>query len=160
VSLRTLQDSLPDGDRILLDTSTIASHFKGNEPASPIATHVIDHWIASNRNPAIISTVTAMELLIPPLHDRDDVLYRGMLFFLLHTRNLQIADITFRVAHEAAAVRAQYRLKTPDSLIVATARVQSVRHIVSNDSEWRRKLWDASSFGMTVCYLEDHLPFP
>jgi predicted nucleic acid-binding protein len=142
------------------DTSTIASHFKGNEPASPVATQVIDHFVAAGRNPAVVSTVTAMELLVPPLRDHDDALYRSVVFFLRHTRNLQMADITFGVAHEAAAVRAQYGLKTPDALIVATGRIRSVRHVVSNDGEWRRKLGEVSSFGIAVCYLEDHLPFP
>ncbi len=160
MSLRSLEHAIPTGDLILLDTSTIASYFKGNESASPVATHVIDHYVATGRNPSVVSTVTAMELLVPPLRDQDDVLFRSVDFFLRHTRHLQIADMTFAIAHEAAIIRARYGLKTPDALIVGTGRVLAVRHVVSNDREGRRKLGEVSSFGMTVTYLEDHLPFP
>jgi uncharacterized protein len=160
VSLRSLEDALPHGDSILLDTSAIVSYFKGNELASPVATQVIDHFVSTGRSPAIVSTVTAMELLVSPLRDGNDSLYRNVIFFLLHTRNLQVADISFEVAQEAAGVRARYGLKTPDALIVATGRIGSIRHVVSNDGEWRRKLGHLVPASFDVCYLEDHLPIP
>ncbi len=160
MSLRSLEHAIPAGDLILLDTSAIASYFKGNELASPVAAHVIDRCVATGRNPSVVSTVTAMELLVPPLRDQDDVLFRSVDFFLRHTRYLQVADMTLAIAHEAAVIRARYGLKTPDALIVGTGRVLAVRHVVSNDREWSKKLGDAPSFGLAVTYLEDHLPFP
>jgi hypothetical protein len=67
LSRASLERSLPDGDRILIDSSAMIAHLNGGEPASPAATHLIDEMVRSGRNPALVSTVTAMEILVRPL---------------------------------------------------------------------------------------------
>lgn len=155
----SLDSTLPPGDLLLLDTTVIVSHFKGTETVSAVATHVVDHFVAEGRNPAIVSTLTAMELLVPPLRDQDDTLYRQALFFLRNAPHLQVSDADFAVALEAARLRAAYNFKPPDALIMGTGRRYHARHFVTNDSEWKRKLGPVAVLGMTVCYLEDHVPF-
>ena len=67
MSLAGLEAALPAGDRILLDTTALAAYLEAAEPAHPVARHVIDSFVAGGRNPAIVSTVTVMEILIRPL---------------------------------------------------------------------------------------------
>jgi predicted nucleic acid-binding protein len=160
VTRASIEESLPPRDVLLLDTTVIASYFKGTEAASPVATHVVDRLVAAGRNPAVISTITAMELLVPPIRDEDDALYRHVLFFLLNTPGITVIDTDMVVAREAAAIRAAFRLKPPDALIIGAGRVHHASHFVTNDKEWKRKLPASAPVEMAVCYLEDHLPFP
>jgi predicted nucleic acid-binding protein len=157
VSLTTLEQTIPPGDLILLDTTTVISHFKGSEPASPAATHVIEQFVETGRNHGVVSAVTAMELLVDPLKRRDQTLYHQMIFFLTQTLHLQLAPVDFRVAHRAADLRAHFGLKAPDALILATGYAASVRHLVCNDAEWKKLR--ISGQAISVCYLEDHIPF-
>ncbi|HZS94109.1 MAG TPA: PIN domain-containing protein [Chloroflexota bacterium] len=160
MSLESLEQALPQGNLLLLDTTTVISYFKGNEPASPVATQIVDGFIANGRNPAKASAVTAMELLVSPLRLRDEALLRQVTFFLQHFPNLTVESVDFATAQQAAALRATYNFKTPDALILATSRAHGVRYLVSNDEEWRRKLTRLPHRDLEVCYLEDHLPFP
>lgn len=156
----SLEAALPPGDLLLLDTTVIVSYFKGTEAASPAATHVVDQFVARARNRAVVSALTAMELLVPPIRDQDRMLYRQVVYFLLNTVNLTVADADFEVAREAAWLRATYNFKPPDALIMGTGRALHAQHLVTNDGEWKRKLGTAPSPGITICYLEDFLPFP
>jgi predicted nucleic acid-binding protein len=160
VTLLTLEQAIPVGVGLLLDSTTLISYLKGNERASPVATHVVDQFVVGGRNTATVSTITVMELLVHPLRDGDDSLYRQVVLFFMHTMNLHVASVDFRVAHEAAILRASLGLKPPDALILASGRSLSVRYFVCNDHEWKRKVGSPLSRDMTVCYLEDHLPFP
>jgi predicted nucleic acid-binding protein len=160
MSVASLERALPAGDTMLLDSAVLICYFKGNESASPVAAHVVDAFVMTGRNRATVSMVTAMELLVYPMQTGDDVLYRQVVFFLSHTPNMDLMPVDFLVAHEAAYVRATLALKPPDALIVATGRVSAVRHLVSNDHEWKYKMAPPSAQRLAVCYLEDHLPFP
>lgn len=84
---------------------------------------------------------------------------RQVTFFLQHFPNLTLESVDFPVAQEAAALRATYSFKTPDALILATARARGVCILVCNDEEWKLKLNWLPHRGLEVCYLEDHLPF-
>ena len=159
MSLRSLQRALPAGDGLLLDSTALVSYFKGTELVSPVAAHVVQEFVITGRNPATVSAVTAMELLVDPIQRSDDVFLRQVEFFLLYSPHLQLAPVDFRVAQEAARLRALLRLKPPDALIMATGRILNVQRLVCNDAEWKRKLRSAQR-EIPVCYLEDHLPFP
>jgi predicted nucleic acid-binding protein len=160
VTLASLGAALPPGDRLLLDTTVIISYFKGTESASPVATHVVDQFVAGGRNPAVLSALTAMELLVAPVREQDDVLQRQVLFFLLNTTGLTVAVADLAVAQEAASLRALYSFKPPDALIMGTGRATGAEHLVTNDAEWKQKLGITPLARPRVCYLEDHLPFP
>jgi hypothetical protein len=43
---------LPEGESIVLDTSTVISYLKGDELASPVARALLEEFVASERNPA------------------------------------------------------------------------------------------------------------
>lgn len=137
----------------------VIAYLTGTEAVSPIAQYIIDDLVQTGRNAAVISAVTVLEILVSPIREADDALYRNALFFLLHTRHITLGPIAFPEAHEAAVLRARYRLKAPDAMIVATAQQSAIRYLVCNDEEWRRKLPAGPELPI-VCYLRDHLPFP
>ena len=63
------------------------------------------------------------------------------------------------VAQEAAHLRADKKLAPPDALIVGTGLATQVRHLVTNDHTWARRLAPMSS-RIAVVLTSSHLPFP
>jgi hypothetical protein len=76
-----LEQALPAGGRILLDSSTLVAYLDGGELVSPIATHVVDQLVSPGRNRALVSMVTVMELLVKP-RQREIQGYQHLLDFL------------------------------------------------------------------------------
>ena len=102
--------------------------------------------------------VTVMEILVRPARGADDQLYDTIVEFLTQLPGLRLREIDFPIAERAASLRARYRLRAPDALIVATGLVAGVERIVSNDREWSTTL-ARSDIPATVVLLGDHLPF-
>jgi len=155
----SIDRALPEGDRILLDTTTLIAYLNGGEAVSPLAAHVIDDLVRSGRNPALVSMVTVMEVLVRPLRRGPEGPYRHVLDFLTSFPNLRTAVIDLPVAQEAASLRAAHDLHPPDALIVATGIVSQVAHLVTNDASWQAKLRPVSR-RIAVCYLGSHVTSP
>lgn len=67
VDRRKLEKAIAKDDRVLLDTSTLIAYLNGGEGVTPVAELVVDDLVRSGRNPAVVSMVTVMELLVRPL---------------------------------------------------------------------------------------------
>ena len=155
MSLSSFEKAIAPGTRVLLDSSTLIAYFDGSEPASPVAKHLIDIFVRTGRNEAIVSMVTVMEVLIRPLKSSPGD-FEHVMDFLTHFPHLRAAPIDLAVAQEAASVRATQRLRTPDALVVATGLVTQVGLLVAMDDRWKT----IGDTRVQSLHLEDHLPFP
>ena len=154
---RSLERALPSGQRLLLDTSALIAYLGQPQIATPVAKYLVDDFVRPGRNPAIVSMITAMELLIGPLEIGVGDEYRHTIDFLLHFPNLSPFAVDIHVAHEAAMLRAQHHFRAQDALIIGSGLVAQVGYLVTNDKAWRNKL-GSSTDRIRVCYLEEHLP--
>jgi predicted nucleic acid-binding protein len=77
--------------------------------------------------------------------------------FLLHFPNLTVSGIDYAIAREAARLRAQTSLKTPDALIIATALGAGISIVIANDARWASAIADAAPT-VTLCHLDAHVP--
>jgi predicted nucleic acid-binding protein len=159
VSLTSLSRAIPTDDRILLDSTCLIAYLDGGETVTPVARHIIDEFVHSGRNRAIISMVSAMEVLGQPRRASLPIGYSHAYDFLTRFPNLRAESVDLPVAQEAAHIRSSCRLRAPDALIVATGMVHQVSHLVTNDSDWQRRLQPIQS-RIAVCLLSDHVPFP
>lgn len=155
MSASSLESALPAGAPLLLDSSVVLAYLAGEEAASPLAVHVIDVLVQPGRNRAILSAVTAGEVLVRPFALGGRAVAFAELF-LRHFRNLSVADVTYGIAREAARLRATTRLPMADSLILATAVELGIRHVVANDDRWPAIV--AELPGVNLTHLGDHLP--
>lgn len=158
MSLASLERALPAGDRILLDTTALAAYFDAREATHPVARHVIDEFVARGRNSALVSTVTAMEILVRPLRATPPG-HRTVLAFLRHHPNLEAVPLDLEMAQDAAFLRATYRFTPPDALVIGTGLACQVGHLVTNDFDWGKKLARLRD-RIGVCTLAEHMPFP
>jgi len=136
-----LEKRIAAGERVLIDTSVLIAYLDGtaNDATHDVASHLVDHMVSSGRNPATVSPVTAMELLVRPLRlsPSKAAHVHG---FLTHAPHLTLLPLDLFVAQEAATLRATHKFKSVDALVIATGVVAQVHHLVTNDAEWRNKL--------------------
>jgi predicted nucleic acid-binding protein len=156
VSASSLEHAIPAGDRLLLDTTTLAAYLDASEQAHPVAKHVVEVLVGSGRNAAVISMITVMELLVRPLRASPPG-HHTVLAFLRSQANLSSVEVDMQVAQDAAFLRAAHRLSPPDALIVGTGLAAQVAHLVTNDHGWKTKL-EPLRERISVCVLSGHLP--
>lgn len=117
----------------------LIAYFEPADRTHDVAATIVDDLIRAGRNAAVVSTVTAMELLVRPLrvapksavHVHD---------FLTRWPNLSLLSVDLHVAQEAASLRATHNFRVADALVIATGLVGQVAHLLTNDVEWRKKL--------------------
>ena len=148
-----LEHAIAAGDLLVIDTSATLAYLVGTERASGAAAFVFDGCIGTSRNPALLSTVTAAELLVRPFRAGRAALatVEGFLQFF---GELRLAEVTYAVAREAARIRAATGLSMPDALIVATAVESGAQLLVTNDGQWATAV-DALGLPVRVLRLTD-----
>jgi predicted nucleic acid-binding protein len=139
VGLTELRAELARLRSICIDTAVFAYHFAAD--ARYVAyTAAILAAVEQKQLEAITTTVTLIELLTYPAQKGDLATMQEWELYLTNFPNLRIVALDELLAHEAAIVRAQTRLRTPDAVQVAAARLYGVEAIVSNDRDWNRRV--------------------
>jgi predicted nucleic acid-binding protein len=135
--LATLASALAGHRLIALDTSVWIYHFEGSAAYGRGADNVLEA-IAQGRILAVVSELVLLELLVAPLKKGAQDVADEIELALLHFPNLQLAPVTRGVLVRAAEIRARYRLRTPDAIMVATAVESGATLAVTNDDSWRK----------------------
>lgn len=135
VDHEALEAAVPPGALVALDASATLSYLSGAEDASPAAAWVFDGCLSTGRNPGLLSTLTAAELLVRPFRSGPAAiaLVEGFLRFF---DGITLADVTYAIAREAARVRATTNLAMPDAIVIATAIERSASVVATNDGRW------------------------
>jgi len=87
---------------------------------------------------ACSSVITLTELLTMPLRSGNFSLadeYRRLLYY---SRNFRLIPISVTIAERAALIRAQYNLRTPDAIQIATALHCECDTFLTNDVKLKR----------------------
>ena len=117
--------------------------------SAPIIYYLEDHPVFGRRfaelferaeagdHELVISTVTLVEVLTGPLRKGDERLSDDYRQALTRPPTWQVADLTIAIAHRAARIRSQTRLRLSDAAIVATALEMSCIALVSHDRDFR-----------------------
>jgi len=98
---------------------------------------------------AVTSVVTLLEVLVQPLRRKDEGLaaqYRGI---LLEAEGLRTVMLSAELAEEAAWLRADHGLRTPDAIQLAAARHEGAAFFLTNDTRL------PSIPGLTMLVLEE-----
>jgi len=84
----------------------------------------------------VISTVTLIEVLTGPLRQGDEKLAHAYRQALTSPPTWLVSDLTTRIAHRAARIRGETRLRVPDAVQVATALETSCDALVTHDRDF------------------------
>ncbi len=121
---------------LLLDTPVFSYHLTNHPTYSHLTTALLE-LVESGEVKAMTTTVTLAELLTLPAQQGNDEALLEYELYLTHFPNLIIAPLDNALALETARVRGQTRLRTPDAVQVAAARLHGVGALVTNDLRWR-----------------------
>ena len=152
----SLGSAIPPGASILVDTSVALAYLTGAEPTSELAVELFDSFVATGRNVAALSVVTVQEILVRPFRSGPPAVATAE-GFLRHFAEIQIVEVTYDIAREAAHLRAGTGVRAPDALIIATALVTHADILVTNDRSWPARLAPVVPT-LTVCLLTGLAP--
>jgi len=118
------------GKKIFLDTAPLIYFM---EAESAFMSLLSDLFSPSNNCRFITSVITLSEVLVMPLREGKIQLAEQYKEILTMSENIHILDINIDIAGEAATIRANYSIKTPDAMQLATAKYGIVDYFLTND---------------------------
>lgn len=123
--------------QVALDTCVFVYQLEVN-PTYCNLTEELFGWLQTGSASAITSTITMTELLVPPYRQPDRQRVDDCFALLTSYPNLQWIAPSLAIADAAAAVRADYQLKTADAIQVATALFSDTPALITNDIAFKR----------------------
>lgn len=87
---------------------------------------------------AATSALSLPEVLTHPLRDGDTVRETAFRDLLLLTQGISTVPLSVIIAERAARLRADYNLRTPDAIQVATAILEGCEAFLTNDERLKR----------------------
>ena len=122
--------------RVLIDSSVWIYHFEQHPEFGEAAGKVIES-LEEGRFRGVVSELTLLELTVRPLRlGRQDVADEYELL-LSYFPNVELEPVTKEVLLDAAALRARYRLRPADAILMATGIRAEATAAVTNDDGWR-----------------------
>lgn len=128
--------------KLLLDTNIIIYYFNGI-----IIDKRIDDILKKNFN---ISIITKIEFLSWQKLREDKVLYSKALDFINHAF---IYELTDEIANKVIEIRQQYKVKTPDAIIGATALVNGFDIVTNNVDDFKNL--DLDIISLEICQSQE-----
>jgi predicted nucleic acid-binding protein len=119
---------------IALDTAPIIYYIEAHPEFGPKIRPILDAIIQGEIN-ATISSLAHTELLTLPLKNQNEGLIGTYDQLLRGTKNLHTQPVTTEIARAAAVLRANYGLRTPDAIHVATAILTNAECFITNDQK-------------------------
>jgi len=120
-----------------LDTMPFIYHFEENKDYLPF-TRALFEMIEDGRIEGKTSVITRLEILVKPREEGDDILADEYRLILENFPHLEVAPVDAEVADLASAIRAKYKLRTPDAIQLATSILKGAQAFVTNDESLKK----------------------
>jgi predicted nucleic acid-binding protein len=133
--------------RVFLDSAILIYHLEDIEPYSILTADVFTA-LASRSLEGILSTVSITELLTKPFKEGKDEQIAIFETFILSLPQTRLVAPTYPIAKQAAKLRGQYGLRTPDALLFSTAQEEGCDAFLTNDA--RLKKLEAEGIAVVV----------
>ena len=128
---------LPTGGSVYVDANVIIYSVERVEPYHGLLAPMWEEARAAGRFTLASSELVALETLIRPLRDgnaRLEMLFRS----ILAAAEMDLIPATLATWEDAARIRAETGLATPDALHAATALRAGCSLFITNDTDFRR----------------------
>ena len=121
------------GQVVGLDTAPLIYFIEEN----PVYLHAVRRFFAAAAQGElhiITSTVTLLEILVHPFRQGDTGLADQYREILLNSNGLSCVPLSGGIAEEAARLRSEHSIRTPDAIQIATAIRGGATSFLTNDS--------------------------
>ena len=126
---------LPLSGRVLVDSAPIIYFLEGHHEFAARFEALFTRAESGNYE-LVISTVTLVEVLTGPLRQGNEKLANAYRQALTSPSTWIVADLTPEIAHRAARIRSETRLRVPDAVQVATALERSCSALITHDRDF------------------------
>jgi len=137
VTLPKLQGFLRRHRLVGLD-SNILIYFIEAHPQYHTLCEKIFAAIEAGRNSGVCSTLSLLEILVQPYRNSDDVRVDSFYSLLTTYPHLAWVSLDTEIADLGAQLRAKYRLRTPDAIVLASALHAGASGFIANDEQFER----------------------
>ncbi len=137
VSLPDLKKFLKKHERIGLDSNILIYFVEGNPNYLNLVKKVFNS-IDAGKNLGVCSTLSLMEILVEPYRQKNETLVNEFYGLLTTYPHLRWVDLSNEVADLGANLRAKYKIKTPDAILLASAIYSNASGFVCNDKGLRK----------------------
>ena len=86
----------------------------------------------------VTSTITLIEVLVQPIRRGELKIAQQYRDVLTNAANIQLVPLSQQIAETAAILRAQYQLRTPDTIQLATAKMSGAAAFITNDEQFAK----------------------
>ncbi len=135
--IERLSSLLKDHALLALDTSIFIYHFKA-DPKYIALTRRIFSSIEKGKNQAVSTVISLSEILVKPLEEENFNAAEDYKIMLERFPNFALVPIDSKMAFSSAALRAKYKIKTPDALQIAGAIQKSATLFITNDKQLKK----------------------
>jgi len=137
VSVPVLERFLHRHRYIGLD-SNILIYFIEAHPDYQVLVSKLFQSIEAGHNIGICSTLSLLEILVQPYRIKDDKKVNRFYGLLTTYPHLNWVNLSIEIADTGARLRAEYNLKTPDVVLLATALCSNATGFIGNDTQLKR----------------------
>ena len=152
IKVKEFLEDLKRSGNICIDTPVLIYHLELIKPYDEL-TRILIKKISGNQTICFISTLTITELLTKPYRLKDLQKIRLFEGFIRTMPNTKIKSIDYDISKKAASLRAEYKLRTPDALILATAIMTGSDLFITNDIALNRFKIE----GLKTITLDDYI---
>jgi len=128
--------TFPKGTTIALDTAPLIYFFENISPYNQIISSL---WEEAEKKKIrfIFSTLTIFEIFVKPIKDNQKDIQKKLEQALIKNPKISIVPVTISIALESSKIRANYNIRTPDAIQIATAKNYS-DYFLTNDKKLER----------------------
>jgi uncharacterized protein len=136
-SRHLLANRLASHQSVGVDSAIFIYQFEAHPIYHPLA-HIVLSGIIDQRYEGVTSVMTITEITVHSWRANMEMIAREYESLLAHFPNLHLAEVNRDIARRAARLRADFGIRTPDALQVATAVEHRATAFVTNDRALRR----------------------
>jgi len=121
------------GETICIDTAPLIYYMEDGlhlEKLNPLF-----EKISQSEIEGLSSTITLLEVLVHPYREGNKELAKAYRDILLSSENFLILPVIEDIAEQAAELRAEYGIKTPDAIQIATGIFGGAEVFLTNDDK-------------------------
>ena len=122
---------------VALVTSIWIYHFEGSTAFARTADQILQA-ISTGKIAVVASELVLLELLVGPLRQGALDVADEIEMAVSHLPNLRLEPVSRGILLRAADIRARHGLRTPDSIMIATAIAADASLVISNDRQWKK----------------------
>lgn len=137
VSQLGLKRFLKKHKHIGLDSNLLIYFIEAHPDYFKLTQHIFQS-IETGRNLGVCSTLSLLEVLVQPYRSKNSERVNQFYGLLTTYPHLNWLELSVEIADLGAEFRAKYHLKTPDSILLATAVHSGATGFIGNDTHTKR----------------------